>query len=339
MCTVRKVHLARFSVGKTLLRSLVLLLALGAAALAGPVYNFTDFAFQGATNNFVYAINNSGYVSGDGYSANWSDYWGEVCHGTTCTTLVPPGSTGMWVFRLNNAGTVVGGFGYPDDPAGVTHGVIYQAGTYTVYSDAVRQPELGFTAINDTGLIVGHYGFMGNDVGMSFLYNGVTAVDLTDPNGVVTNPDVQGINDAGVMVGYYGPGLSQSFIYAGGVFTPVAYPGATSTQLNDINNLGWAIGNWSNGSGGGGGFLYKDGVFVPLPNMIVPAPWGPWVVIPNYMSINDYGVVAGWHGAYDANGNWYLAGFTGDPIPEPGTWALVWAGIVALAALRRRTSR
>lgn len=324
-----------------ILRYLVLLGVLCALAGAAPVYQFTEFTVPGATHLAQVHINNAGYVTALGFDADWTNLRSVLWDGSAYTFLTGPGGELVVATDINNSGLIVGG---GNDGAGQAIGFTLVAGAYSIYHDASRQPYLGFWGSNDAGLIVGMGGFGETGYATSFVYDGVTTTDLpSDP--VVTDPVAMAINNAGVIVGNYGLVGSwgtagtyseHAFTYSDGVYTTVAYPGATRTNLVDINNFGWAIGQWSDGSGGEGGFLYRDEVFIPLPNMVVSSPWGPLEISPWYESINDNGVVAGTRRAWDAEGNYYKGGFIGDPVPEPASVALIGAGVLALAGLGRR---
>jgi hypothetical protein len=88
--------------------------------------------------------------------------------------------------------------------------------------------------------------------------DGVTTLDVDYPH---AQTYLQGINDQGMIVGYY---------YAGGdlnphgllvesltTFTTLDVPGAISTQINAINNLGLVAGTYISADGTGGGFIAR----------------------------------------------------------------------------------
>jgi probable HAF family extracellular repeat protein len=64
--------------------------------------------------------------------------------------------------------------------------------------------------------------------------------------GEPANQFANGINDSGQIVGAYidASGNYDGYELSGGTFTPVAYPGATSTAPSQINNSGTIVGAW-----------------------------------------------------------------------------------------------
>jgi probable HAF family extracellular repeat protein len=96
------------------------------------------------------------------------------------------------------------------------------------------------------------------------LYSGGKYTTISYEDNLV---EVDGINDAGVMVGFYGAttaGPFYGFILDHGNFTTIAYPGATITIPEAINNKGEVVGNWSDESGTQYMFKYVDGTFTEL---------------------------------------------------------------------------
>src|SRR6476620_3021801 len=58
------------------------------------------------------------------------------------------------------------------------------------------------------------------------------------------------INNAGEVLGSYTDSSgTHSFVYANGVYTRIALPGATSTDAIEINDVGQVAGNYRDGTG------------------------------------------------------------------------------------------
>ena len=99
------------------------------------------------------------------------------------------------------------------------------------------------------------------------------------------------MNDGGDVVGTYNDGLVQhGFVYSGGTYTDVDFPGATSTFATGVDTAGDIVGFYSDATTTRG-FALRAGVFsqivYPLqPNTYV---WG----------INDSDEISGYF--YDAN--------------------------------------
>lgn len=140
--------------------------------------------------------------------------------------------------------------------------------TFTTFDDPSAQT--GATSaigINDSGQIVG--GYLGTDnVAHGFLLSGGTYTTLTDPLASDTPSDngtvATGINAGGQIVGTYdaGPlmGGFHGFIYnpnGGGTYSTLDVPGAISTQVFGINNLGLIVGIYGDAGAGEHGFIYN----------------------------------------------------------------------------------
>jgi hypothetical protein len=88
------------------------------------------------------------------------------------------------------------------------------------------------------------------------------------------------------MVGYFNSTNSDliSFLYSGGTFTPIQYPGAMFTIAEGINDSGQIVGTYG-GSGITYGFIYSGGVFTSL------SP--PGSIFSDARGINNAGIVVG----------------------------------------------
>jgi probable HAF family extracellular repeat protein len=175
-------------------------------------------------------------------------------------------------FDINNTGQIVG-----QVDGGPNGGFIYSGGTYTYVNNGIPH------GINDTGQIVG---------GGS--YNNISIPPSSLPpisggyQGVPT-----GINNAGQEVGYFFtsatplPGVIYShrgFLYSGGTYSTLAFPGAINTVAWGINDAGQIVGSYSNSNGYAAGFLYSGGVYTSIGT--------------NLYGINNLGQIVGDGGVY-----------------------------------------
>jgi probable HAF family extracellular repeat protein len=111
---------------------------------------------------------------------------------------------------------------------------------------------------------------------------------LDDPLATPGGTGATGINDSGQVVGTYthlDTDRQHGFLYAGGTYTTLDYPGAINTNAEGINASGQIVGNYNNGPFHG--FLYSAGTYTPLDGLF---PQG----------INAPGQIVGYFG--DANG-------------------------------------
>jgi uncharacterized membrane protein len=152
-----------------------------------------------------------------------------------------------------------------------------------------------FLGINDLGQIVGSE---------TYTYpSGSPSSPSTD--GFVFNPDggdvplnspftfarATGINRQGQIVGYFENYLNgdwQGFLDNNGTFTPLDFPGGTTTQLSGINDSDQMVGDYTDPSGNSHGFAYWMGAFNILsgpPGYNISSLW--------VTGINDSGQIVG----------------------------------------------
>jgi probable HAF family extracellular repeat protein len=153
--------------------------------------------------------------------------------------LTYPGSStfgGTWAYGINGGGEVVGLYG-PDLSAESwdwgSGGFSYASGAYSV----IEYP--GTVDFQPCG---------------TFAAEGAQATAAYD------------INDNSQIVGAYSDcsdsDVGNGFLYSGGVFSPINYPGATEgTYVSRINNNGEIVGSYTDSSGATHGFLYAGGSF------------------------------------------------------------------------------
>lgn len=111
-------------------------------------------------------------------------------------------------------------------------------------------------AVNNAGIIAGDY-IDGTGVQHGMILNKAKLTSFDGPSGSTTIA-AYGINTAGAVVGWYVDvnGVTTGFMYAGGTFTPVAYPKAVGTEANGINDNGWIVGTYVDKKGVTHGFYW-----------------------------------------------------------------------------------
>jgi hypothetical protein len=139
-------------------------------------------------------------------------------------------------------------------------------------------------------------------VNASANYNFTTLGDSAD----LTFNQLLGINDFGVISGYFGSGSpaathpNQGYVvspYSGAIFANENFPGSQQTQVTAINDWGNTVGFYANAAGANYGFLDEDGVMTSVsdPNTTsTPA-------VNQLLGLNNYGVAVGFYN--DAKGN------------------------------------
>jgi hypothetical protein len=100
--------------------------------------------------------------------------------------------------------------------------------------------------INDEGLVAGTWiAADGSDVGFIRFPDGRISTPIVDPNDNSGTTVLRAINGEDVIAGFYGANASSGFLLEEGKFRTVDFPGAVSTALRGINNLGDLSGTYS----------------------------------------------------------------------------------------------
>jgi hypothetical protein len=112
-----------------------------------------------------------------------------------------------------------------------------------------------------------------------------------------------GINDRGVISGYFGSGASghpnKGYTirppFGQQNYTDENFPGSVQTQVTAINNLGDTAGFWVDGNGNNFGFIDWNGVFTSYKN-----PNTGTGTVNQLLGLNDRGMAVGFY--TDGNG-------------------------------------
>ena len=201
-----------------------------------------------------------------------------------------PGSTYTEVFAINDSEEIVGTYGTNFQ---LQNGFQEQNNVFTT-DNCVLTNETLMSDVNNKGEIVGSYA--GNDNGNieGFIWDGNGQCQtIADPNGPATT-DVWGVNDNGVLVGFYTDSASnfQGFEWVNGTFTTITCPNWTNTRAYGINDAGIIVGDNANAPPSFSGFALASGKCIPVnyPNAVSTSAKG----------INKSDVIAGWY--IDASG-------------------------------------
>ena len=135
----------------------------------------------------------------------------------------------------------------------------------------------------------------------SSLYTFKSVVDPADP----TFDQLLGINDHGLVVGYYGSGADAKHPNKGisltvpnvSSFTDENYPGAAQTQVVAVTGNGNTAGFWVDAKGANHGFIDWNGVFTTVDDPLA----GGKVKTTQILGMNNAGVAVGFYN--DAAGN------------------------------------
>jgi len=263
----------------------------------------TFVGFDGASHLFIY----------DGDELKQVDY-----PSYSKTTFVDINASGIAIGNYSR-----GGESDIDGPTGSSrsYGFIYDGSSFRMI-DYPGSFGTTISHINDSGIVVGIYKTETDQEGYylkhAFTYDGSTYTTIDYPGALWT--DAKDINNSGVVTGvYYNEEENkENFVYNGqgftydgntSTFTQIAYPGASSTRPQSINNSGEIVGlctikNPSNVILGVNSFIYDNGTFrkIDFPN-----------AKNTYASdINDSGKIVGNYDIGDAEGSSELGGFVYD---------------------------
>jgi hypothetical protein len=198
----------------------------GNSDLGGFVYSNGTFTYIQA-GGFFYAggINNSGVVSGT-LSIGGHDM-GLIVNGSTQTPLSVPGSVRTLAYQINDHGIVEGY--YTTNGPGSPFIYTYDGSKFTTIippGATLAFPD----GINNAGQIVGEYGTSANTL-VQFFYDGTTFHEINVPNSLFTA--VTGISNSGIVFGYADvAGSISDFFYQNGAYSSVNAPGVI-TGMND----------------------------------------------------------------------------------------------------------
>jgi hypothetical protein len=194
---------------------------------------FTTVSDPAAPNaNVLLGVNDSNVAAGfyTDSSGNAHPYLYSVS-GSTFTAVNLPGSfnaTSAVATGINNGGVVSG---YYTDTSGKVHGFIDNAGTFTSFDDPNGSgSNTMFLGLNNNGQVVGSYVDAGG-LTNGFVYDipGNSWLSLDDPSASTTaafgvnGTAIAGINDSGIVVGFYSDGANVNGFLATTVPEPACW--------------------------------------------------------------------------------------------------------------------
>jgi len=182
---------------------------------------FTSVAFPGMPFNQLLSQNNVGQAAGyfstaaDGSAPDHAYVYDEI-GGVFEEFFIPNSSGGAQATGINNSGEVCGFF---VDSKAINHGWVRMGGDFVIlnYPDSTGTQALG---LNNENQVVGSYtDAAGNSHGFVYNTSAKTWQEVNDPNGS-DSTIVNGINDKGQLVGFYGMTASSQTTSFGFVATP-----------------------------------------------------------------------------------------------------------------------
>lgn len=301
-------------------------------------YIFQDIVNPGDTTfNQEFGINNVGAVSG--YFGS-----GQMGHPNQGYTVAPPGystftsenfpgSVQTQVVGIDNSGATVGFWSNTNTGTDANFGFTDVGGTFTSVNDpstpAGGLPVNQLLGINDNGVAAGFY-VDGSGNPQGYLYHIATQTFTPLTVSGANNSTATGIDNSGVISGFYNNGTSDvAFIDNAGAFSFFQAFG-DSTQFFGINNTGYAVGTYQDGSGQFHGVLYNIATqsFQSIDDPLAAAGAGNGATL---NGINNQDQLVGFYANADGN----TIGLLATSIPEPATVEFVGLALLVTAFGRK----
>jgi probable HAF family extracellular repeat protein len=290
----------------------------------------TDLGTLGGNFSQAAGINSAGQVVGQSTDANGNTRAFLSSGGGPMTDVGDLGGNYAAAFGINDAGTFVGSSYFT--PTGSQQFAFVSSPTGLKSLGALGGPFSSANAINASGQIAGEANTP--DADHAFLYSNGVMKDLGTLGG--GSSAGRALNGLGVVVGSSDTANNaaiHAFVYSNGVMSDLGalVPGFDSFAYG-INDAGQIVG-LANGNPGEGNFavVYTGGSVLKLDDLIQPG--SPLDHLFEATAINNRGQIVG--GGVAADGSIHAFLLTPTAVPEPGSFALVGLGALALLAAHR----
>lgn len=200
---------------------------------------FTYLDYPGAYSTLAYGINDSDLIVGYAEFNGGTTAQGFKYNGTRFSLFNDGLNSATFGMGVNNSGFIVGGTGSIYE----TTGFQLRGASYKSIAPPGNYGYVYATAVNNLGDVVGWTASGVTDLG--FAYSRGKYLTIAVPGATLT--EAHGINDAGMLVGWYGPCSASScgFVLADGRLLSFAYPTAKGTFAYGVNAAGQIVGSYT----------------------------------------------------------------------------------------------
>lgn len=201
---------------------------------------FTYIEYPGTNGTFVNGINDLGQVVGYSYIKGDTAAVSFLYQSNSFTTVRAPGDSATFAYGINNKGVIAGGDGVVEG----TKGFVRIGKSYKMIEPSGVYGYVYLTGMNKDGEIVGTT--LSPDTAFTYKNGAFQTIDILGAIQVWA----LGINDSSIVVGYDSQCsltscFLQGFVLRNGKVITISYPGALSTAVDGINNLGQLVGSYT----------------------------------------------------------------------------------------------
>jgi hypothetical protein len=229
-------------------------------------YSFKTYDRPRSDNSYFLSINQSKHVL-EQVATKAGGYGCTLVHGQNTTIINVPNSIFTQCEAINNVGTIVGFYQFASGPhVGEIAGFTYSKGSYaSVSGPSGVATFVALASINNKGDVAGFYKDKGGHQ-IAFTLRG-SRYHVFRIAGA-TNLIPAGLNGAGQITVEATDmnGNPVNYLLSSSGTVTLAYPGASETFIQQINDSGVAVGNYIDTSGNSHGFKYdsRTGIYTTV---------------------------------------------------------------------------
>ena len=298
----------------------------------------SGYLSYGGGEAMAYDINNAGQMVGEGKTTSGAfraNLW-STASGASAADMGTLGGINSAIHGINNVGQAAGLSLVAGN--GATHATLWSGSGLTDLG-TLGGNNSGAKDINDAGQVAGSSQLAGNQHQHAFVWSGGALQDLGTLGGA--DSTAWAINSAGVVVGSStraDSSRNHATRWTNGMATDLGTLGGDTSDAFGINSSGQVVGRSVDANGVEYSTLWTDGSVVNLDSFLdasaAQAGWRLRIA----SDINDAGSIVGTAFnsiTYEQHG-FLLSVAVAPAVPEPQTYALMLAGLGALAWARRR---